>query len=158
MEKKRPYRPRNMSLEEIVDWDRSLRISGPNGCRYSTAAQRGGYPSIGFEGKLYTVAQLEMLLKEGPSNGRHVLHDEVCAGRRDCCAQEHLRYGTNAENMKDKARLGRSTRKLTDEEILEIQDLYVRGDCTQAILAELYGVSRPTISQYTGRNPSTRLR
>lgn len=57
---------------------------------------------------------------------------------------ENLRWGTHVENCADRSRHGKSQFVLTYEEALQIRDC--RGRLRQADVAEMYGVSQPTIS------------
>lgn len=79
--------------------------------------------------------------------GLYVLHR--CDNRK-CVNIEHLWLGTFDENMSDMAAKGRQAHgskngraKLTEGQVREIRAL--RG--TQAAIAEMYGVSRATVSQ-----------
>lgn len=71
-----------------------------------------------------------------------------------CCNPKHLFLGTNADNMRDMAKKGRSTKgkpatigednpntKLKDIEVLEIRRLYKTGKYTYFELANKFGVS-----------------
>jgi len=68
-----------------------------------------------------------------------------------CVNPDHLELGTHADNMRDMAERGRSSRgeqhppsKLTDAEADEIRSL--KGAVSQSVLAKRYSVNQSTIS------------
>lgn len=70
-----------------------------------------------------------------------------------CCNPYHLFLGTNRDNHLDAAKKGRKARgegngnsKLTEEEVLEIRELYAAGKGTQQGLADKFGVTNPTVN------------
>lgn len=70
-----------------------------------------------------------------------------------CCNPAHLRYGTQADNVRDKQERGRQANgeriglsRLTAAKVAEIRALYRRGhDPNQDALAKMFGVSSSTI-------------
>jgi hypothetical protein len=96
-----------------------------------------GYGLVG----LHYAHRLSWLIHRGPIPGRlHVLHR--CDTR--CCANpEHLFLGTQADNMRDMARKGRSRRgerhvqaRLTEAEVAEIR----ASSLSSRRMSEKYGV------------------
>ena len=49
--------------------------------------------------------------------------------------------------MTDAARKGRMAKKLTEDDVLDIRELYATGDWTQEDLAEEFGASRSHIGR-----------
>lgn len=78
--------------------------------------------------------------------------------KRLCCNPTHLFLGTQAENMADMARKGRSTKsshgrngKLNPSEVREIRARYANGGTTFVQLASEYGVVFETIGDIVQR-------
>lgn len=94
-------------------------------------------------------------LTHGPvPEGLHVLHS---CDNRPCCNPAHLRVGTNAENVADRAarRRGREHRqageanrnvKLSDEAVAAVRAAVTAGE-TQTAVALRFGVSQPQVSR-----------
>jgi hypothetical protein len=76
-----------------------------------------------------------------------VLHD---CDNPSCFNPDHLRLGTQADNIADAVRKGRMGKKLTAEDALEIRRRLELGE-TQAKVAEDYPVSKSTIWQIAKR-------
>jgi hypothetical protein len=85
------------------------------------------------------IVALELATGE-PANGRHALHALTCPNK-DCVNPEHLRWGTNAENMRDRQIAGGYTQKLTDADVVEIRRRLECGE-THASIAKAFEVSR----------------
>jgi hypothetical protein len=84
----------------------------------------------------------------GPANGLQVLHS--CDNRR-CVEPAHLRYGTHAENMADRAARDRTARgerhgqhKLSADAVREIRGRVASGE-KQSDLAHEFGVYFSTV-------------
>ena len=78
---------------------------------------------------------------------RHTCDNDMCVN------PEHLLKGTHQDNSDDMVRRGRvakgkrvASSKLTDQEVLEIRDLYSKTEYTQSQIANIYGVSQRQIS------------
>jgi hypothetical protein len=78
--------------------------------------------------------------------GLHMLHR---CDNPPCVNPAHLFLGTNQDNMTDKVAKGRSAmfklRKLTDQQVAEIEARWAAGGIRQGELAAEYGISRPGI-------------
>ena len=101
-------------------------------------------------------------LEDWPS--QHILH--LC-DNPGCVNPHHLQEGTQSENMRQMWERGRasaenfvppglkgeekSQAKLTNAEVLEIRKRYAEGGCTQAVLANEYGVSESLICYVINR-------
>jgi hypothetical protein len=84
--------------------------------------------------------------KNGPiPEGTDILHS--CIGQRNCVNPDHLRPGTNQENVIEKVSQGRQAKgetngraKLTESQVLDIREKYKTGNYTQKQLAILVGL------------------
>jgi hypothetical protein len=82
-------------------------------------------------------------LANGPvPAGKRVLHARGCC--KTCCRPDHLRAGTQSENMGDAKAEGRLGRRLTKAEVLEIVMLHQRDGVSAAALAHRYRVDPVT--------------
>ena len=135
-----------------------------SGCWLWTGGQNvWGYGQWNYQGKVIGAHRLAWMLTHGPiPHGLSVLH------RCDtplCCNPDHLFLGTQADNMADKARKGRSaagerhgsrthperlprgerpgSAKLTPEQVSDLRTRYAAGGVTYKELAALYGISTP---------------
>ena len=129
------------------------------GCwEWNGAINSGGYGSINVSGRTVAVHRVSHTLFNGEiPEGLHVLHS--CDNRK-CLNPEHLRTGTNAENMKDRNERGRAARfigsdhpraKLSEQDVLDIRMDYATGQTTQRSLAEFYGVTPEHVSAIVNR-------
>lgn len=156
-------RPRNMNLEETIDYFLSIAIEEDTG--YKTKCLRllnyrynaKGYLQVWFEDKAYLLTRLilehrlERKLVYGMDNR---LTDE-CAlhhcDQRFCINPDHLFLGTRTDNAKDRDRKDRQARgetqgssKLTEKDVLEIRKLRSLG-VTQTELGIRFGTSQGNI-------------
>lgn len=83
-----------------------------------------------------------------------------------CCFYGHLITGTQAENIADMVERGRASRrpgskspnsKLTEQDVIEIRELYAEGNQTFRTLAIQYDVSRGLISSIISRRSWTHV-
>jgi len=81
--------------------------------------------------------------------GYHILHscDNPC-----CCNPKHLRVGTNYDNVQDRQNKNRQAKgithgrhKFTENEVVEIRQLYSTGNFTQQELSVIFNASRSHI-------------
>lgn len=84
-------------------------------------------------------------------DGLDVLHTCDC---RACINPAHLYLGTDQTNSDDKVSRGRQAKgtthgmsKLSEDDILQIRDLYKTGTLGQYELADLFGVNQGAISR-----------
>ena len=87
--------------------------------------------------------------------GAHILHS---CDNPLCCNPEHLRVGSNSENVQDKVSRGRQQKgeefpqsKLTEDAVRHIRRRYAQGGISQRALGEEYGVSAQTVSNVIRR-------
>ncbi len=135
------------------DWTAAQRLDHytlvqADGCHLFTGTIGShGYGVLTIKGETHTV------------QGMHVLHDCPAGDNRRCRNLEHLRLGTNDDNVADMMTKGRQSRgaarsailpngerhgmaKLTDAQALEIY----RAPGKQTDIAKVYGVRNTTVS------------
>jgi hypothetical protein len=138
---------------------------GPDECWPWKTPLKEKYPDFEFEGVRYRGHRLALLLTVGalPEGAGHALHS---CDNRMCCNPRHLRWGTNAENIKDMvSRHGRFVTpvrplktsfrfrkgpfaegfKLTKDDVLKIRKLLAQGEW-QTKIAARFGVHPSLIS------------
>lgn len=141
-----------MTYEELNIWFQSKLITTNTGCKeWSGCRFQQGYGVVRLHNKNVKAHRLALEFNLGRPirMGMDVLHS---CNNPPCCNPEHLREGTNQENVNDKLLSGRQPRgesngksKLTLEQVAEIKENSQR--LTQYQLAELYNVKRPCIAK-----------
>jgi hypothetical protein len=110
-----------------------------------------GYGCMRFPTKAMYSHRISWIIYNGPiPEGLHVLH--TC-DVKECTNPKHLFLGTNADNMRDKAKKGRASRLLgskcpravlNEKKVGEIKTLLKKG-MRLALIASNYKVSSTTI-------------
>ena len=124
-------------MTECLEWE---------GCR-----TRGGYCQRRIAGRLRYVHVLVWEETNGPvPHGQQIMH--TCDNPA-CYLLEHLRLGTQAENIADRDAKGRTARgekngraKLTYADVDDIRNALAVGE-SQRRIAERYGVAHCTIGR-----------
>ncbi len=124
-----------------------------NGCwMWQTVKNRDGYGRLRVQGKMVLAHRLAYthFIGEIPA-GIVLLH---ACNNPGCVNPEHLRRGTQAENIAHCIASGRRARgerngfaKLTTEDVTLIRTGYASGNFSQRELAETVGVSQSMISR-----------
>ena len=122
----------------------------PKGCWHWTGSikPRNGYGHLRSGQKDYNAHRVAYELANGPiPAGAHVLHS---CDVPHCVNPDHLRIGTHQENMAECRDKGRSSAKLTPEQVREIRAAFagVTGKVPNGFnqrLADKYGVKDKTI-------------
>ena len=109
---------------------------------------KDGRPYITIQGTRRTAYRIVLELHSGePPNNRQALH---ACDNHICCNPHHLRWGTHQDNMNDMK--GRERHGMPKTVVRAILKLRNEGK-TQEDIANLYGISRETISAIeTGRS------
>ena len=117
-----------------------------------------GYGRTKAYGKYWYTHRLALELEGVDTTGHNVLHS--CDNPR-CCNPNHLRTGTQQDNMADRNSRGRQARgsnhgiaKLTEQQVLEIRAI---SGMTQQAIADQYGVARKTINNIINRKRWTHI-
>lgn len=134
-----------------------VAVGDPDDCWEWLASQNSrGYGRFRIHYRLWQVHRVVWVLTYGPiPEGLLVCHH---CDNRLCCNPYHLFLGTQADNMSDASRKGRThlgeadgNSKLTEDDILDIRDLYATGDWTQQELADEFGVTSSNVSYVVNR-------
>ena len=145
-------RKRNMMDDEFWEWFESKLTTTGSGCKEWSAcrfAQGYGVVRVGGKNLKAHRMSLEHALGRPLHDGMYALHS---CNNPPCCNPEHLREGTNQDNVDDKLRADRQPRgetngkaKLTLEQVADIRQN--QDGLSQYQLADLYGVKRPCIAK-----------
>lgn len=139
-------------MDKIRRRDRQLRrfvgysSRAPNGCWLWNASTREGYGQYLSD---YAHRWIWKFLYGTIPTKAVIMH--VCDNRL-CVNPDHLKLGTQADNIRDavsKGRIANGERqglsKLTEIQVLEIRALYKTGQYTQPQLAKAYGLCQATV-------------
>lgn len=133
----------------------------PDACwTWGRSKNRKGYGNVGlFEGGRWSsqlAHRMAWYIHTGEKPGDSlVMHTCDNPG---CCNPDHLRLGTNSDNMADMVSKGRARRpvgainpaaKLTAGDVDEIRRLYSLGGFTHADLAEMFDMGKSQIGNIT---------
>lgn len=145
-----------MDRREQLFWKKVSR-KGANGCRnWRGELDAKGYGHVTYLGYRTTAHRIAYALTNGEiPDGMVVMH--TCDNRA-CCNPEHLRAGTQAENLADMRAKGRANDrpptgekhgrcKLTAAQVEEVRSLYESGAISQDKLALQFGVSQSQIGR-----------
>ena len=124
-----------------------------NGCQLWTAAMfTFGAGAFKFEGKVLSSNRVawEMHHDKDVPAGLQVYR--TC-GVRGCCAPDHLKLGTQAENTANSRAAGRthSKTKISAAGVRMMRRLHAAGTHSQKQLAARYSLSQPYVSQILSR-------
>lgn len=162
-----------MSADYISNSDRMRffakveKLATEAGCWIWMSATRGhGYGSFAFNKKCVGAHRLSWEMENGPiPNGMAILH---CCDTPLCVRPDHLRLGTQLDNIEDRERKGRgnisvaweksltvprhkgednASSKLTNELVLRIRETHALGGVTQKQLSQGFKVSHSLINQ-----------
>lgn len=149
----------NMTDDEFFDWFNQQLIPSENGCLiWKNATQKSrGYGWLWYKGRPMLANRLALQMKLKKDLADNIFACHTC-NNPPCCNPEHLKEGTNQENMDYKVSSGRQSRLkgeenpdsvLTTEQVIEIralQDLFSKRE-----LSEMFSVSSVTIANIIKR-------
>lgn len=126
--------------------------NGADGCwAWTGYKDKDGYGRFYIDGKKIGGHRYSWILHNGPiPEGLIVRHK--CRGI--CVNPEHLELGTKKDNMKDKARDGTNTNKLTEAQVLDIRS---RTNQSQRSIAKEFNVAQATINLIISRKTWTHI-
>lgn len=136
-------------------WKKVNRTNDIENCWLWTAGKNEkGYGSIGWGEGIKAAHRVSWEINCGEiPKGMHVLHK---CDNPSCVNPHHLFLGTNADNVADKVRKGRTcdnhgernpNLKLTDRQVSEIRQRYANGETNQSALGREYGISQTHIGR-----------
>lgn len=148
-------------------YEKLPNILNDNSCwEWKGKLDKGGYGYLSHKGYPYKAHRLsyEIYYAE-PLGELHCLHS--CDNRK-CVNPLHLFSGTNLDNVRDKVQKGRcytgnqkgennGASKLSDNQVVEVRNLYKSGNYTTIKLGEMYNVTRSTISYIVNNKTYTHL-
>lgn len=123
-------------------------VPAPGGCLLWTGAtDRWGYGMISTglpEQRTIGTHRAAFLVGGGQLEpGELVLHS---CDTPSCCALEHLRAGTHAQNMRDRSARRRCAHKLTADDVRELRRAHSDG-ASYSALAAAYSISAAHVSR-----------
>ena len=130
----------------------------PYGCwEWFRCRCKKGYGQISRGGKLFRAHRVAWSAWNGPvPKGLGVLHS---CDNPPCCNPEHLRPGTQLDNMRDRALRGRTARgerhgraRYTSAQVLEVKRLLEEGWLSQRRIAKALGVPYSFVLDIKYRN------
>ena len=116
-----------------------------------------GYGCFWWNKKQHQSHRISWLIKYGAGSDKLLLHS---CDNPNCVNPDHLREGTQADNIKDKMIRNRQAKgekngqaKLTEEQVLAMKEKYETGGHSLAGLGREYGISVTAVMYIvTGRN------
>lgn len=134
-------------------WD---RIEKGDGCwNWKKGLSTDGYGTLAInDGKTIKASRLALLLsKPNPDNKPYALH--ICKQNRKCCNPDHLYWGNQFDNMKDREKdktyiqKGENNpfSKLNNEIVLKIREKYETGNYSYTKLGSEYNISKSSIAK-----------
>ncbi len=115
----------------------------PDGCHEWTGySLPEGYGRFYAQGKHHLAHRVAFMIEHGREPEGLVLHscDNPC-----CVRSDHLREGTNSDNMNDM--YSRDRRKLTKQQRRDICDMYATGFHSQLEVAAQFGVCEMAVNK-----------
>ena len=145
----------NFSQKNIVNFWKKVDKKGEDECwNWTAALDNDGYGKFNLNRKTKGAHCCSLFLSHAvqPLNKTWALH--TCLGNPKCCNPNHLYYGDQPDNERDKVKDGTLARgkthgrsKLTEVEVREIRQKYITGEYTQKILGEEYKIDKSTIGR-----------
>lgn len=143
-------RPKRLDLVSAFKW--YMPEDPPvSGCWDWRGCLNNGYGFYGAERQYVYAHVVSYELHVGPTNGLWVLHE---CDRPICVQPNHLHLGSNALNVEERERRGRSAKRARNgnAKLSEAEVEFIRSSSlSQVSVASLLGVSQSTISSIRRR-------
>lgn len=98
----------------------------------------GGYGKFSIHYETWMAHRVVWILTYGPiPEGLCVCHH---CDNKSCCNPYHLFLGTRGDNNRDAMRKGRKSKKLTEDDVREIREIYADNTQTQQDIADEFDV------------------
>lgn len=139
----------NLTPQQIETFWSNVDQKGKDECWTWTGAKYGsmGYGRIRFNNRTYPAHRISYFLVFGEMPNADLDTCHSCDNPQ-CVNPHHVSECTRQRNMQEAVLRGRiSTQKLTVQDVLDIRSSNAKGK----ILAEVYGVTPPTISKIRKR-------
>lgn len=140
---------------EIDAWIAATLAAETDACmEWPFAMDSKGYGNVKRGGKWRSANNYVCELAHGPApSSNHVTaHAPVVCHTPLCCNKRHLRWATHEENQQDRYADGTDPRgernsnaKITEDDVREIRQL--SGFTSQRVIASMFGISQPAVSQ-----------
>lgn len=117
-----------------------------NGCwNWNKSKHPQGYGSTRHEGKSVYSHRLSYSLSHPDED---ISNLDVChsCDNPSCCNPDHLFSGTHEDNMRDRDKKGRSIKKLSSEDVIQIKYIMATEKISMRKLARRMGISHQMIS------------
>lgn len=129
-----------------------LKYEGNECLLWPYGKNHGGYAMLWVDGQMRLLPRLVCAAVYGPPAAPRLVAAHSCGnGHLGCITKSHLRWATQASNMRDMVAHGRTRRgplhphaKLNLSQVHEIRAL--QGKMLQREIAALYGITRTTVS------------
>jgi hypothetical protein len=150
-----------LTPEQVAARIRAIPVT-PEGCRIGSelyATDKDGYPLLKSGGVMWRASRFVLTQKLGRPIAPGMQACHTCDNPA-CISEEHLWEGSHEDNQKDASSKGRKPvghghsrplRKLNEQQVREIRDLYSAGGTSHSKLSAQYGVSPGAIEKVVTR-------
>jgi hypothetical protein len=144
----------------IADWDKAkAKLNDPKYVKMSEtlslngifckewikSKDKNGYGKTQINNVAFKAHVLACVISNNFVRPKNLYVRHLC-GNRSCVEGEHLKFGTQEENLKDAIFHGTLKTKVSTEQVVELRKLYVAGGITQKELGKIYGISEGQVS------------
>jgi hypothetical protein len=128
-------------LKPFSLWMKIDTTGGDDACQpWTGIINPDGYGRVGWHHRVRPAHRVALSIATGVDLSTPLLACHTCDNRA-CCNPRHLYWGTYADNSRDAAVLGKFSKKLTADQVVEIRSLW--PGMTQKAIAAKFGISRP---------------
>lgn len=113
-------------------------------CKEWIGGHKHGYGQMTIHGSIMKAHIIACTIANGNIRPENLIVRHLC-NNTFCVESLHLKFGTPAENIKDKITHGTNA-KFPFENVLEIRKLYANGGITQEALAKQFNISRAHVT------------